>query len=162
VLREPIARVVSLYRHLRSLPHSEFSAFFEAGISLEEFVAREITDMTNNHMCRMIAGIAPEAGLVINERWLLDLALHNLERHYLLAGTQQNLPAFVAALAALLGWETPEIPRENQSTGAAVELDERTRAVIVYKNQLDMRLFEHVGKQRDGLLERFQDAADPV
>lgn len=60
--------------------------------------------MTNNHACRVIAGIAPDAGMLINERWLLDLALHNLQRHYLLVGTLDNLSDFLAALGARLHW----------------------------------------------------------
>jgi Sulfotransferase family len=144
VLREPIARVVSLYRHERSSPESPFAAHFKAGISLKEFVSKEITEMTNNHMCRMVAGIPPEAGLLINEQWLLELAMHNLKRHFVLVGTLEKFEEFVSALAQRFNWGAFDIPRENEAVGASVEVDKQTHAAIVDRNTLDIKLFEYV------------------
>ena len=82
ILREPISRVISLYYFLKTQPNHPLAAYFNEGISINEFVSLEITEMTNNHMCRIIAGIAPEAGMNINDEWLLDLAIHNIKQHY--------------------------------------------------------------------------------
>ena len=68
-------------------------------MTLSEFVSRELSEITNNHMCRMIAGVHPDAGFSINGQWLLDLALHNLKRHYVLVGTVERLDDFVCRLA---------------------------------------------------------------
>jgi hypothetical protein len=144
LLREPIARVVSVYRYQRTLPNSRFAALFGAGMSLRTFVSAGITERTNNHMCRVLAGIPPEAGLVIGERWLLDLALHNLRRHFVVIGTAEKFERFVADLAQRLNWGAYEIPRENVTAGPALDLDPPTRAAIIDKNALDIALFEHV------------------
>jgi hypothetical protein len=144
VLREPIARVVSLYRYWRANPDPAVAAYFKAGISLHDFVTKEITEQTNNHMCRMIAGIPPEAGLSLNEQWLLELAIHNLKRHYALVGTQERLPEFIVALGRQLNWGAVDVPRINESTGDPVKLDDRTRKVIADRNALDIKLYEYV------------------
>src|SRR5262249_32887625 len=149
VLREPVARVVSLYRYWRPNPDPSVAAHFKAGISLHDFVAREITEQTNNHMCRMIAGIPPEAGLAIKEQWLLDLALHNLRRHYALVGTQEKLKEFISALASWLGWGAVDVPHINESAGDPTELDDKTLAAIREQNALDIKLYEYVASRTE-------------
>lgn len=144
VLRHPLDRVVSLYRYQKSLPDSRFAHHFQQQISLREFVQRGLTEMTNNHACRVIAGIAPDAGMLINERWLLDLALHNLQRHYLLVGTLDNLSDFLAALGARLHWPPLAFPKENVTMGPTLELDSTTRDCILEHNALDLALYQHV------------------
>jgi hypothetical protein len=144
VLREPVQRVVSLYRMEKSQPNSPFRDYFESGRSLCDFVTDNITELTNNHMCRVIAGVPMEAGLLINDRWLLELAIHNLRRHYVLVGTLERYELFLAALGRRLNWGNFDIPRENVAAGPRVELDRGTRAAIVERNSLDMALFDYV------------------
>jgi len=144
VLREPVQRVVSLYRMQKSQPDSPFREYFESGTSLYDYVADNITEQTNNHMCRVIAGIPMEAGLLINDRWLLELAIHNLRRHYVLVGTLERYEAFLAVLGRRLNWGNFDIPRENVAAGPSIELDRRTRAMIVERNSLDIALFDYV------------------
>lgn len=144
VLRNPVERVISLYRYQKQLPQSAFAEYFRQGLSLYDFVGRGITEMTNNHACRVIAGIAPDAGMVIHERWLLELALHNLQRHYLLVGTLENIDHFILALGELLNWQSMEFPRENVTHGEQFELDQLTRDCIIKNNQLDIELYEYV------------------
>jgi len=63
ILRNPIDRVVSLYRHQTALtmaggPVSPIIAdAIRSGMTLNAFITSQITEMTNNHMCRVIAGI---------------------------------------------------------------------------------------------------------
>lgn len=149
ILREPIARVVSLYHHQKALPDSRFATEFAAGLTLHDFVASNITEMTNNHMCRVIAGIPPDAGMLLNDRWLLDLALHNLRRHYLLVGRQEDFPTFVKALGALQGWPVAEVPSVNVAEKPAPDLDARTRAIIASRNALDLELYQACGVEDD-------------
>ena len=144
VLREPVARVVSYYRMEKYSSESIFRDYLDTGMSLAEFVGEQITDITNNYMCRVIAGVPAEAGMVINERWLLDLAIHNLRRHYALVGTLERYPAFITALARRLGWGAFEIPTENVASGPAIDLDSKTRDLIIEMNSLDIALFDYV------------------
>lgn len=144
VLREPVERIVSLYRHYLVDPGPTFAQYVACGMTLAEFVSDVPTEETNNHMTRIIAGIPPEAGLVISDRWLLDLALHNLKRHYVLVGSQAAFPSFVSKLSELLGWGNVNIPFENRAQGEPVTVDRLTRRNIMEKNALDLELYERV------------------
>lgn len=114
VLREPIARIKSLYQYLKNNPgpNNEYYDYLRCH-SLFDFVDSRITEQTNNHICRMIAGIKPDAGNPINERWLLELAKHNINRHYVLIGLVEELDSFTKLLSNLLGWPTVDIPIIN-------------------------------------------------
>jgi hypothetical protein len=147
VLRDPVERVVSLYRHHRARADSPFAAHFRAGMTLRTFVSAAITEETNNHMCRCIAGVAPDAGPVINDRWLLDLALHNLRRDYVMIGFVEKFAELLGGLAQQLAWGPFEMPWENLGCGPPIELDEPTRAAIVDKNSLDIALYEYTAGQ---------------
>jgi|SRR5581483_9393592 len=148
VLRHPIDRVVSLYRHQRRVPDSPFKEQMEAGMSLRDFVASGITETTNNHMCRIVAGIPPEAGMVINKDWLYDLAVHNLELHYEIVGTIDEVPRVAQQVAASLGIAAAAVPFDNVAGGEAPALDESTLRTIIDFNLLDLRLYEHVSARR--------------
>ncbi len=150
ILRNPLDRVVSLYRHQTALTASggpvspEIASAIRNGMTLSDFITSEVTEMTNNHMCRIIAGIPPEAGMKLTESWLLDLALHNLRRHFLLAGTVAAIDDAVAALGRLLGWQDPRLGVENTSDGAAPELGTDTLATLSEFNALDLQLYREV------------------
>lgn len=144
VLRNPVDRVVSLYRYQKTLPDSPFLEHFQQGLTLQDFVRRGTTEMTNNHACRMIAGIAPDTSRFIHARWLLDLALHHLHQHYLLVGTLETMDDFLATLGALLHWPSIDFPKENVTPGPMLELSQSTHDCIVENNALDIELYQHV------------------
>lgn len=144
VLRNPIDRITSLFYYQKSLTNSDFRDYFVRGLCLHEFVSGGITEMTNNHACRMIAGIPPDSGMIINQRWLLDLAIHNLHRHYRLVGILENIDCFLTSLGSLLSWEKLEFPRENVTIGTSVDIDSITRDCIEENNQLDIELYRYV------------------
>jgi len=142
VMRDPVPRVISLYRMIcRDAPNSPYAKFFRENGTLKDFVAGGFTEQTNNHVTRMCAGIPPDAGLLINDRWLLECALHNLRRHYVLIGLVERLELFVAAMGKLVGWPETQIPIENVSTGEPILLDTETRTVIEECNGLDIELY---------------------
>jgi hypothetical protein len=142
VLREPVERVVSLYRYQKSLPNSPFAAHFGQGMTLRAFVTSGITEMTNNHMCRIAAGVPPDAGMVITDRWLLGYALHNMRRHYTLVGFQDTLAEFVEAFTSLLDWPRSAMPHVNVTPGPMVQIDAATRDAILEHNELDVELYD--------------------
>lgn len=144
VLRNPVDRIVSLYRYQKTLPNSAFRGYFERGGSLRDFVASGVTEMTNNHACRVIAGIPPDAGHVINERWLLELAKHNVQRHYLLVGVLEDIDGFLVSLGRLLNWQVDRLPTVNVTAGPPLDLDDDTRDCVIRNNALDIELHEHV------------------
>jgi hypothetical protein len=144
VLRDPIQRITSLYRYQRSLPDSPFAEALHGGMTLAEFVSSGITEMTNNHMCRMIAGVPAEEGGVIRERWLLEYALHNLLRYYEVVGVVEQYDKVIAKLASVLGWPRYSIPIINVTKGKHVSIDKRTYKIILDNNRLDFELYQKV------------------
>jgi hypothetical protein len=145
VMRDPVMRIISLYRMIyRDAPNSPYAKFFRENGTLKDFVAGGFTEQTNNHVTRMCAGIPPDAGLLIKDRWLFECALHNLRRHYVLIGLIERLELFVAAMGKLLGWPETQVPMENVGTGEQVILDTETRSLIEDHNALDFELYELV------------------
>lgn len=144
IFRDPIQRVVSLYRYQKSLPDSPFAEHFRAGMTLGEFVTRHITEMTNNHMCRVVAGVPPEAGVSIKERWLLETASENLEKYYCAIGVVEHYDVALQRLAKTLGWGEYAIPRENVTSGDQLQLDESTYSIVREFNAMDIELYNRV------------------
>jgi hypothetical protein len=144
ILRHPVGRIVSLYRHLKAAPDSPITERLRAGMSLREYVASGITEMTNNQMCRMVAGIPPDLGMIIKASWLLDLAIYNLERHYQVVGIVERLNQALGVLAEILEWGDFATPFDNVSPGSPPELDDGTLQTVCELNELDLRLYEYV------------------
>lgn len=144
VLREPLSRVTSLYRYQRSLPNSSFFEFFKRNDTMREFVSSGITEMTNNHMCRMIAGVAPDSGKILQDRWLLEHALHNLKIFYEAVGIQEEIDLFLERIAEIMGVAKLSMTRENVTLGMPVELDRDTKNTVEEMNALDLELYDVV------------------
>lgn len=137
-LRDPIDRVISLYRHQKALPNSSFAGHLQNRMTLGEFVSSQITEQTNNHMCRCIAGVAPEEGCLLQDSWLLDYALHNIDKYYEFVGIVEDFSIEVSRLAKLLGWKHYVIPVENVSIAPPLEVSDETRCIVEYYNNLDI------------------------
>jgi hypothetical protein len=139
VLRNPLDRVVSLYNHQKNIYPEIFK-----NISINQYVSACKTEMTNNHACRIIAGISPDVGLVINDRWILELAIHNISRHYVLVGLVENLKDFQSELFNIMGWPHKPMPVLNSASGLEIPIDLETRKLILNFNRLDMELYEYI------------------
>ena len=150
VVREPVDRVVSLYRHQLSLADSPFAAHFHDDPSLLGFVGSGITEMTNNHMCRMLAGVAPDVGMVIESSWLLDCALHHLDRFFGLVGLHERIDDFTAGLCRAMQWPDSPLTRQNVTAGEYPVLDDATMGLLLERNALDIALYEFVRKSLSG------------
>jgi hypothetical protein len=144
VLREPVARVISLYRYQLSLADSPFAGHFREDPSLLGFVTSGITEMTNNHMCRIVAGVAPDVGKVIQGSWLLDCALHNLERFFGLVGLHERIDDFTAGLCRTMHWPDAPLTRQNVTDGEYPVMDGATMELLLERNALDIALYAHV------------------
>ncbi len=144
VLREPVDRVVSFYRFVKSLPDTRLGNLVNAGMTLREFVESKLTAGTNNVACRMIAGVAYESRALCKEKWLLDHAMHNLKNYYVIVGLFERRDQYLSRLANELGWPDAEMPQENVTKGDAIYPDAETLAIIRDYNALDIELYEAV------------------
>ena len=141
-LRDPVARVMSYYRHHLGFAPAEHHALLSRGVTLEEFVDRRITHETNNHMTRILAGHGDHA--FTDDDALLERALRHLRERFLMVGTAERFAESVDRLREVMGWDAPYpgvLPRENESIAPALELDDATRGVIERDNRLDLALY---------------------
>jgi hypothetical protein len=165
VLREPVARVFSLYRFLRRAPPNNLRKWRLApGFSFEAFLACRhpgIFHQVRNGMCRMLAGDACYSDPRAREYWAEDgdptlaaLALRQL------AGIDYGLVEELPASLDLFGrrWGVPfpiEIGRHNTTTRVPAEADIAAVWKVIALNTLDLALYarattEFRARVRDG------------
>ena len=162
MLREPVARVVSVYRFILGNPrnwlHDEVVG---SGMGLEEFVRRAVDPSVDNEQTRLIAGLGPGEMMSLGADGRLrapakpppvvtdsDLARakRNLDR-FLVVGLTERFDESFILIRRALGWRVPMYETHNVSraklpappTPAAIEL-------IRERNRFDLALYEHAAK----------------
>ena len=131
MLREPVARVVSMYRFILGNPrnwlHDEVVG---SGMGLEEFVRRAADPSVDNEQTRLIAGVgpgemmargadgrlrAPEKPQVAVTENDLARAKQNLDR-FLVVGLTERFDESFILIRRALGWRVPMYETHNIST----------------------------------------------
>ena len=128
ILREPVARVVSMYRFIRGNPkHWLHEELVRSGASLAEFVRAGMDPGVDNHQTRLIAGIgAGDFGRAQAEldASALALAKQNLDGFKAVGLTERFDESFIMIRRAL-GWRLPVYMSTNAArTGRPVALDD--------------------------------------
>jgi hypothetical protein len=144
ILRRPVDRVVSFFRHQASHDDNEYHRRIANGMTLKDLLRTEQCHQVNNHMVRILSGHA-DAG-VTHDRGLLDQAEANLETHFAAVGITERMDESVALIGRALGWSAqPPVPRINVGRRRqSFVLDEDTRAEIARYNALDIELYDRV------------------
>ncbi|MFZ5863097.1 MAG: sulfotransferase family 2 domain-containing protein [Nitrospirota bacterium] len=139
IVREPVARVISLYHHFGRDLQSPFFDRIKGGLSLKAFAG-----MASNHMTRTLAGVpALPGGVAYDEKWL-DLAKENVRKYFCVIGTVESMDEVLAALARRLAWRHHSIPVLNVKPDSPTQIDHETRQAIVEHNALDIGLYDWV------------------
>ncbi len=144
-VRHPIARVISLYNHIRRHKESpHYRDIHEGGMTLRDMIQAEISVETNNHMARIIGGYGGTE--TTDDSAILDNAIAHIEQHFEFVGLTERLRTSVNILAQRLSWgRQVRIPRLN-ITPPFPEIDAATSATIKEYNRLDLMLYEYVKK----------------
>lgn len=148
LLRNPVARVFSLFRFLQRSSDAEkrrlglaqdfgFQAFLNSDTP-------ELVAQINNGMCRILGGGAAafdvEMDLAQTAPDLLDQSIAALQR--LDFGLAENLTASAAMFAGLWGLRTPlDIGVENATEGSEATLPPAALRAVVARNQSDLALY---------------------
>lgn len=149
VLREPVARVASLYRYIfREPAHPLHDAFVNGGVPLAEVYARFRPVAFDNHQVRYLAG-APAHGKAFGELTADDLetAKRNLAGGCRAFGLQERFDESMEWFARELRWPSVDAGRLNVSAGpagsapgaVAPSLSDDDLRVIAEHNDLDMQ-----------------------
>ena len=168
LLREPVARVVSMYHYIRTHPKHGFfhrDELARSGIGLEQFIRTATDPGLDNLQTRMISG--RKAGEVLarasnGRTWVapkldqedLEAAKRNLER-FLVVGLTERFDESFILIRRALGWRLPMYETHNVAKGprpepppaAAIEL-------IRERNQLDLELYDHARDLFSAAVER--------
>jgi Galactose-3-O-sulfotransferase len=142
ILREPVARAVSFFRHQARYEDSDYHALISDGMTLKDLLLSERCDQLNNHMVRIISGHGDPA--VIEERVHLERAFANIDAHFAAVGITEHMDESVALMAGALKWTTrPAVKQLNVDTEAdRYVIDDETRALVERYNALDLELYE--------------------
>jgi hypothetical protein len=147
LLRNPIERIVSLYRHILRWDHeSVHNQVVSRLMSLEEFARTLPFDEIDNGQTYRIAGVAhPFHG---TDKELLASALRNLEQ-FAVVGLTERYKESVLMMKHRLGWRSmPTLVRKNADDTPLRDRDvpASTIAAILQRNQLDMALYEFASR----------------
>jgi hypothetical protein len=142
LLRDPVKRVISHYAYVRRTPgHYLHRTVVGAGLSLREYVERDLSLELENGQTRLLAGITWGAG---RERpsALLEQAKANLASHFSVVGVIERYEGFLVQVHDRLRWRLPvHQPRNVAPEPFAPEaLDAATVELIEEKNRLDREL----------------------
>jgi hypothetical protein len=144
IVRDPVERVVSQYRHLARDLASTFYPLISSGLSMKDFVAGRYTQMTNNHMTRILAGPPIDGGFIDLAPELLERAKSNIRRYFAIVGTCDQLEDAVREFANRFAWRNHRIPTLNAAPEAFNGIDDLTRDVIVEHNRVDIALYDWI------------------
>ncbi len=142
LLREPVSRVLSLYRYIATNP-KHYLHKDVADHGLMEFVSSDADDEEiENGQTRQIAGVTHGSP----DRSSLARAKRNLVEHFAAVGLVERFDESVILFRRRLGWQWPFYLRKNV-TGTAPRNDTSDAAleIIRDRNILDIELY-HFGR----------------
>ena len=146
VLRDPIERVVSMYRFIRGNPkHWLHDELLRSGMCLREFAETAADPGVDNQQTRLIAGTGSgELGQPPSE--LGDNALEAAKRHlrtFLVVGLTERFDESFILLRHAMGWRLPMYMSVNAAGDSeSPSVDEDAIAAIRERNRLDLELYD--------------------
>ena len=148
VLRDPIARVVSFFRHETQHDDNEYYQQIADGMTLIDLLRSEQCFQVNNHMVRIISGHDDIA--ITHDARLLRQAEANLESHFDAVGITEEMDKSVELIGERLGWPRRRSTVQRLNVGLEDKpfvLDDATRAEIIRFNTLDIELYRGVAQR---------------
>lgn len=154
LLREPVARTISQYRHvLRTAHHRLHEAAVSGGLTLERYVCGGEALEVDNGQARALAGDAATPFGQCSDA-LLEAALRNLDGHVSVAGLTERFDETLIMLEAEFGWQNLYYVQTNTApAGGHLHVSDAERQMIAERNRYDCELYRIVA-------ERFQARID--
>jgi hypothetical protein len=161
MLREPVGRVLSIYRFIRGNPKHWFhDELVGSNMSLDEFVETAGDPGVDNQQTRLLSGMGAGEELALDSSGHLErrdpLALdaealaaakRNLDRCLVVGLTERFDESFILMRRAL-GWRLPMYMTRNVSKGPKpAPPSERTLAMIRDRNRFDLDLYDHAKRR---------------
>jgi len=147
LLREPVARLVSLYVYSKTNPTAYYHGQAKDA-SIEEFLIETPLMELDNGMTRFLAG-DPEDTFINRtpigscDRALFEKALANVERDFFLVGIVEEFDRSVLLLAEALNWTNALYLRRNTRSTEKPEVSPELVQQLKERNKWDVELYEH-------------------
>lgn len=151
MLRDPVERVISHYRFIRSRPNHELYEQVNA-LTLAQYAASQVTPELDNGQVRLLSGLGsgPTTAGTETSREHLEQALANLDQHFLHVGSSERFDDSIAALTVALGRDLRRTPDANVSDPRrSVDVTAEVRQVLEERNGLDRELHGAVNARLD-------------
>jgi hypothetical protein len=142
VLRNPIDRVISWYRHQAREEGLPFYRDIQNGMTLADVLTTGHTREISNHMTYIISG---GRDCSTNSRSALEEAKHNLES-FGFVGIAESLAKDLPRLAALLGTGWLRVSRHNAAPPCTEKWPRKAKEVVAEYNRLDLELYEYANE----------------
>lgn len=139
VLREPVARVVSLYRYVRENEPRYAGLSRDAQVLGFDAWARKYCDLWDNAMTKQLAGVRWSSGWTPASNAVYQLAEQML-RELTFVGLTERLDLFLDCVADEMGWDAPEPRRLNRTQAPDTPVSRDTRAFIMQHTAWDRQL----------------------
>lgn len=148
ILRDPVDRMISFYKHVQARPNHLLSRTYpqlndKNLLEFVEFLSEENYRDVQNLQCHMISGANSEASF--------EKASRNLRNHFSLFGTVENMDLYLYRMAILLGVDKIDMPFKNKSRPKALDLEyAEQRALKALINKIsaqDVALYNWVREQ---------------
>ena len=149
VLRNPVERVISFYKHHKLNEQATYHRMIEReNLSLRDFVEATSSE-TSNQMVRMLSSDHGQ-NVQIKSRRLLWEARKNIEQYFLFTGMTERLTEVAAFVSQFYGMKLDDVslPWLNVLTLTGFSLDPTTRMAIESANELDLELYDGIGTRR--------------
>jgi hypothetical protein len=153
-VREPVARFVSFYRYVIDRPgHATHRAIagMDAFSAAQALIASK-DPIIENQMCRTLGLLKHPLGKQV----LFDFEPY-LEPRYAILAPQERINDLIAELYRIFGATPPGAIRSNAATGNPVEIDRRTRELVLAHNRHDAALYEYACSRFDRWLPRLHE-----
>lgn len=149
-VRDPVARLISHYHHVRNEPsHYLHLAVISGDMPLEAYIENPFpTRELDNSQTRMLANYGLERSKLPrkSDRSLLESAKENLDQWFCCVGLTERFDESMVLLADSLGWDPlpPYLPARVSANKGREPLADRVRDRIRELNALDVALYEHI------------------
>ena len=145
LLREPVARTISQYRHvLRTKHHRLHQAAVSGDLTLERYVCGGEALEVDNGQARALAGDASTPFGHCTDA-MLETALRNLAGHVSVAGLTERFDETLVMLGAEFGWRNLYYVRTNTApAGQRLAVSDADRRMIEERNRFDCELYRIV------------------
>ena len=152
MLRHPVPRAISQYRHVARTAGHRLHERAAAGMTIEEYVTSGVALEMDNAQTRAVAGDV-ETPFGECGRDMLERAKRHIDQHFSIVGLTERFDETLLLLDSTFGWRNLYYVRTNSAPDTQrAPISESAKRAIAAQNWLDCELYEYVSERLDARL----------